>query len=86
MSVYLWNVLLTIDQAANVIFAPVLNIVLRPKAARFGDPDETLSSVFGKNVRKGECTGCKLICWLLGKIDPNHCQMSTEEDEGSRSL
>ena len=47
---YLWNLLIALDQLANALLAPALNAVLRPTAARFGHPDETLSSVLGKNV------------------------------------
>jgi len=82
---WLWNVLIWIDQGANVVFAPMLNLALRP-AARFGDPDETLSSVFGKNVRTGACVGCRVMCWFLNRIDPEHCNKSIEPNAGSRSL
>ena len=50
MTAYLWNLLVALDQLANVLLAPALNATLRPTAARFGHPDETLSSVLGKNV------------------------------------
>lgn len=83
---YAWNVLLVLDNLANVLFSPLLNLVLHPKAARFGDPDETLSSVFGKNVRAGKCYGCRLVCRLLNKLDPGHCLASIEDDEGSKAL
>ena len=49
MTPYLWNLLIGLDQLANALLAPALNAVLRPTAARFGHPDETLSSVLGKN-------------------------------------
>ena len=83
---WLWNVFLALDQFANVLFAPLLNAALRPTAARFGDPDETLSSVFGKNVQSGNCIGCRMVCRLLNWIDPGHCDGNIERDEGSRSL
>lgn len=85
MKAYIWNVLIWIDQGGNVIFAPLLNCFLRP-VVRFGDPDETLSSVFGKNVSTGSCLGCKVMCKVLHWLDPNHCAKSVEADEGSRSL
>jgi len=85
-SAYFWSVLITIDQGANVVLGPVLNLLLQPKVARFGDPDETLSSVFGKNVQAGECRGCRLVCRVLNKIDPGHCQASIENDEGNKAL
>lgn len=84
MKRWLWNVLIAVDQGANVVAGPLLNLILRPQAARFGDPDETLSSVFGKNMKSGQCRGCLLICRLLNWIDPAHCETSIEKDEGER--
>jgi len=83
---YFWNLLLTLDQGANVLLGPLLNLLLRPRVARFGDPDETLSSVFGKNVRGGACRGCRLVCRVLNWIDPGHCLASIEGDEGGKAL
>lgn len=78
---WIWNILLWLDQGLNVLLAPVLNFVLSPRF-KFGSPDETLSSVFGKNVRANACRLCKIICALLHKIDKNHCAKNIEEDEG----
>ncbi|RLA19250.1 MAG: hypothetical protein DRQ56_05815 [Gammaproteobacteria bacterium] len=80
MSSYFWNVLIWIDQGVNTWFAPLLNFVLDSK--KFGDPDETLSSVFGKEVRSGNCKTCYYICRMLHWIDPGHCKKSIEDDEG----
>lgn len=86
VSRYFWNVLLIIDQGTNTILGPVLNLVLHPEpASRFGDPTETLSSVFGKNVRDGSCKGCRFMCRVLNVIQPGHCEMSIETDAGSRA-
>lgn len=79
---YIWNILILFDQAVNVIFGPLLNMILRPKKSKFGDPDETLSSVMGKNVQDNECVGCKLICKLLHLIDKDHCVNNVERDRG----
>lgn len=79
---WLWNVLVWIDQGLNVIFAPLLNALLRPEL-HFGSPDETLSSVFGKNVRVNRCRVCRWICMLLHVFDKNHCENSIEDDEGA---
>jgi len=76
---WFWNILISIDQFFNVLLAPLLNLILRP-SARFGDPDETLSSVFGKNGE--ECKACYFICKLLHLIDPQHCERSIESDRG----
>ncbi len=76
---WFWNMLISIDQYFNVLLSPLLNLILRP-SARFGDPDETLSSVFGKNGE--ECKACHFICKLLHLIDPQHCERSIESDRG----
>lgn len=67
---YIWNILISIDQLANAILG--------------GDPDETISSRAGK--RKEEQAWAKWLCWMLDKIDPNHCSTSIEEDEGDRQV
>ena len=80
---WFWRVLLTIDQSANVIFAPILNLFVQGSGAKFGDEDETLSSVFGKNVRSGTCRLCTIMCRLLHWLDKGHCEKSIETDEGT---
>ncbi len=75
---YFWNLLISIDQLVNVLLSPVLSIIFNP-VDKFGNPDETLSSVFGKNVQNGSCRACHLICKLLHKFDPNHCKKSIEQ-------
>jgi len=67
---YLWNILIGIDQLANVFLG--------------GSPDETLSSRMGK--RLGTCKVCYFICRVLHWIDPGHCKKSIEADEGSRDI
>lgn len=70
---YLFNVLIAIDQFGNALLG--------------GDPDETISSRLGKIMAKRKrCRICRLICWLLNKIDPNHCANSIEEDEGADAV
>jgi hypothetical protein len=66
---YFWNILISIDQFFNAVL--------------FGNPDETLSSRMGKNVREGKCKGCYFICRILHRLDPEHCKKSIEEDENS---
>ena len=74
---WVWNVLIWIDQGFNTVFGPLLNILFKP--ARFGNPDETLSSVFGKY--SDQCVWCNRICRVLHWIDKDHCKKSIEEDE-----
>ena len=44
---------------------------------KFGNIDETISSVLGKNQRFGHLTKFgKVICKILDTIDKNHCEKS----------
>lgn len=83
MSGWLFNVLVSLDQFLNVLLGPSLNAILKP-VAKFGYPDETLSSVFGKNVESGTCRACRFMCRMLHWFDKNHCQESIESDEGNK--
>ena len=47
-----------------------------------GDPDETISSRLGKS--RGRCVLCRVACWLLDRIDPDHCSRAVEPDRGAR--
>lgn len=68
---YLWNVLVGLDQFINALTG--------------GDPDMTLSGRMGRAVSEGRCKACKGVCWLLHKIDPDHCARANknEADEGA---
>jgi len=77
---YFWNILVWLDQGTNVVLSPVLNQVFHKTDHAFGDPDETLTSVFGKYQET--CKLCKFMCFWLGKIDPGHCEKGIERDEG----
>lgn len=66
---YFWNVLIAFDQLFNAMLG--------------GDPDETISSRSGK--RQNEQLWAKYLCWVLNKIDTNHCKKSIEKDEGGNS-
>lgn len=56
-----WRVMLAHDQAANAAFG--------------GSEDETISSRAGRAARRGDRWGC-VLCKLLDKIDPGHCEKS----------
>lgn len=73
---------MALDQLANTLFCPLLNKMVAPGGARFGFPDETLSSVFAKNVRLNKCKICVMICKVLHFFDKGHCENSIELDEG----
>lgn len=67
---YFKNILIAIDQLFN--------------AAGGGDPDETLSSRWGKCSRQGNRV-CRVLCRILNVFDPKHCTNSIE-DAGDESL
>ena len=47
---------------------------------RFGNFEETISSVLGKNQLKGTLTRTgKALVWVLDKIDKNHCKKSIKK-------
>lgn len=56
-----WRVVIAHDQAANAAFG--------------GSEDETISSRAGRAARRGDRWGC-VLCKLLDKIDPGHCEKS----------
>jgi hypothetical protein len=70
MKLYLWNVLVAFDQLFNALTG--------------GNPDMTISGRMGRAVAEGRCMGCRLVCWLLDKIDSGHCARANknEADEG----
>lgn len=70
MKRYLFNVLVGLDQLVNAVTG--------------GDPDMTLSGRMGRAVEEGRCKACGLVCWLLDKIDTDHCARANknEADEG----
>lgn len=74
IKIYIWNLLISIDQLINTIFG--------------GSPDETISSRCGKRVRSHEidCKFCKFLCIFLNWLDTGHCKDSIEEDEGDDAL
>lgn len=62
-----WTLAKSYDQLANAAFG--------------GHEDELISSRAGKAHKRGEKWAC-VLCKLLHKIDPNHCEKSIEIDEG----
>ncbi len=66
MSKYFWNILISIDQFFNTLMG--------------GDPDETISSRAAKS--RDTNVAADMLCYILDKLDANHCEDSIEEDEG----
>lgn len=79
----LFAVLLGSDRAWPITVAndQALNAALVGTA---GSEDETISSSAGKAQRRGRRWGC-LLCRLIDKIDPGHCERHIEADEGEKA-
>lgn len=73
------------DQLGNVRGKYFFNDILITKDGySFGNVDETISSVIGKNKRKKTLTLLgRTLDFILDKIDPNHSIKSIEEDENN---
>jgi hypothetical protein len=80
---YLYKVALGIDQLGNVVCARLFNFFLIDITGhKFGNEDETISSVLGKNKRANTLTLFgMLLDMLLELIDKNHNIEAIEEDE-----
>lgn len=85
---YLSRLILALNQGVNVLVSPVANWALGlDRAPRFGDEDETMSSVLGK--LRGDCGVCRAVCVVLRYLffwqwwrGIDHCAAAIERDEG----
>ncbi len=71
---FCFQMALAIDQLGNVIMQHLLNhLIIKKREIPFGDPDETISSVIGKNMLKDNLTRTgRSIDKILNFIDPAH--------------
>lgn len=76
----LFKIAVSIDQLGNVVCSQLFNAVLiNNEGYKFGDEDETISSVLGKNKVRGTLSWLGLgLSLLLDKIDKNHSENSIE--------
>lgn len=68
---YFWNLLLALDHLLNAIFG--------------GEPDETLSSRWGKLARENHKFSM-FMCKLLHILDEGHCERSIIYDRGKPAI
>jgi len=83
---YFRNLALSKDQHGNAAMSLLFNLVMIKKGGyTFGNIDETISSVFGKNEARGTLTAFGLI-WsrLLNKLDHNHTSKSIDDTEDNK--
>ncbi len=79
----MFKIALGIDQLGNVVCARLFNFFLITKEGyQFGNEDETISSVLGKNKKQNTLRFLgKLLDLILDQIDRNHSIKSIEADE-----
>jgi hypothetical protein len=81
---YLYNIARGIDQLGNVVCGRLFNLtlIISNSIHKFGNEDETISSVIGKNKLANTLTFVgRLLDKLLDIIDKNHSTDAIEEDE-----
>lgn len=64
------------DQTGNIVCAELFNLLLIKKESiyKFGEKDETISSVLGKNLQVNTLSSTGLwLADILDSIQPNHC-------------
>lgn len=79
---YFHDIALAIDQLGNVVMRDLFNqILITSKSGnKFGDEDEVISSVLGKNQEYNTLSSLgKVVVKILDFIDPNHSLNSIEQ-------
>jgi hypothetical protein len=71
---YFLEIAISIDQLGNVMMQHFLNLIwIRSNGYKFGNRDETISSVIGKNLKSDTLTGFGIFFnKILNSLDPNH--------------
>lgn len=81
-----WNFNLAVakDQYGNGLLKYIMNdLAIYDNGYQFGNIDETISSVLGKNKKQHTLTKFGIfIAAILNKIDPNHVEKSIDYNEG----
>lgn len=83
-STYIRQIAYSLDQLGNVLCKELFDFFLIQKKSinLFGNPDETISSVLGKNeLNKSLTIVGKALVWILNKLDYEHTKKAIEEDE-----
>ena len=67
-----------LDRFGNSEFRTLFNLTLKKKEGyKFGNMEETISSVLGKNQRDNTLSFAgKVLVFILDTIDKNHCKKS----------
>jgi len=82
LSVWFWRTARAIDIFANVNGAEFFNAIFIIEGGyKFGNPQETISSVIGKNQRdKTLSLAGNILRWMLDRISQDHCLNSINLD------
>ena len=88
---YCMKMAISIDQLGNVVMRHLFNglLITRESKNKFGDPDETISSVIGKNANVNPVTLSmlgKALNAFLNLIDPGHTFDSIEYTVEDRKI
>lgn len=85
VSQYLRTVAVSIDQLGNVVCKDLFDLTLIKKEGYlFGNPDETISGVLGKNQLKNTLSGVgKILNKILNSIEEDHSIKSIEVEESN---
>lgn len=78
---YFLSSAINLDKFGNREFRTLWNKSLKTsKGHSFGNIEETISSVLGKNERDNTLTKAgKILVWILDKFDKNHAKKSINE-------
>ena len=82
LGAYFLKSAIALDQLGNVMCQDLFNSTLiKDNSNPFGNEDETISSVLGKNLRSNNLTKAgKVLNYILNTIDPGHSINSIEEN------
>lgn len=74
---------ISIDQTMNAIMSPLFNLILiKYKGYKFGNPDQTISYVIGRNYLDGTLTKFGSFWrWFLDTIDKEHTLKAVKNQE-----
>ena len=79
---YYMDLAISLDQFGNVLMQGLFNVILiKSNTNKFGNPDETISSVLGKNKLNNSLTFLgRFLDNILNRLDENHSINSIEND------
>ena len=87
---YFKHIAISIDQGGNVILQNTFNLILikeKKEDLLFGNEDDTISSVLGKNQIENNLSKFgSVFCKILDLIDKDHCKNSIERSINNKKI